>query len=394
MNDRHEIFIVAGEPSGDMIGSLLVKQLLQQRPNTKITAIGGDELARAGAEVRFNIVRDLAIIGFAEVIAKFPQIRKLFRNTVDYLREHRPEMVVLIDYPGFNLRLAREAHRLGIKIVYYVIPQIWAWHKSRINKIKEYVDQSLVILPFEEKLLQEAGANVRYVGHPLLDIMILTMGRDEVFERFEFDPSKKLIGILPGSRRREVDSLLPIMLEAAEKIQAEDPNVQFVLPLASTVKRERVDGHLASAHVDVKVVNSYRYNVRSVMDMALVASGTATLETGLLQCPMVILYRVAYPTWLMAKMLVKVPYAGLINIVAGDMVVPELIQDMCTAQNAADRCLRILSDPAEVKRIKYQLAGVKEKLGGPGASRRAAESILGLCTGEEKGESRRPLAMA
>jgi len=303
-------------------------------------------------------------------------------------------MVVLIDYPGFNLRLAREAHRLGIKIVYYVIPQIWAWHKSRINKIKEYVDQSLVILPFEEKLLQEAGADVRYVGHPLLDIMILTMGRDEVFERFEFDPSKKLIGILPGSRRREVDSLLPIMLEAAEKIQAEEPNVQFVLPLASTVKRERVDGHLASAHVDVKVVNSYRYNVRSVMDLAIVASGTATLETGLLQCPMVILYRVAYPTWLMAKMLVKVPYAGLINIVAGDMVVPELIQDMCTPQNAADRCLRILSDPAEVERIKYQLAGVKEKLGGPGASRRAAESILGLCTGEEKGESRRPLAMA
>ena len=245
MSDRHEIFIVAGEPSGDMIGSLLVKQLLQQRPNTKITAIGGDELERAGAEVRFNIVRDLAIIGFAEVIAKFPQIRRLFRNTVDYLREHRPEMVVLIDYPGFNLRLAREAHRLGIKIVYYVIPQIWAWHKSRINKIKEYVDQSLVILPFEEKLLQEAGADVRYVGHPLLDIMILTMGRDEVFERFEFDPSKKLIGILPGSRRREVDSLLPIMLEAAEKIQAEDPNVQFVLPLASTVKRERVDGRLA-----------------------------------------------------------------------------------------------------------------------------------------------------
>ena len=387
MSARPDIFIVAGEPSGDLIGSLLIRRLLKLDPELRITGIGGDQMSEAGADIRFNIVRDLAIIGFVEVIAKFPKVRRLFNNTIHALKNERPKVLVLIDYPGFNLRLAREAHLLGIKVIYYVIPQVWAWHRSRIHKIREYVDRALVVLPFEERLLRQAGATADYVGHPLLDVMILTMDREEVFRRFDFDPKKKLIGLLPGSRKREVDTLLPILLEAAEKIRAEDPNVQFVLPRASTLRTEQIDRHLAAAQIDVKVVDSYRYNVRNAMDFAIVASGTATLETGLLQCPMVIVYKMSYLTWMLAKYLVDIPYAGLINIVAGDMVVPELLQDQCTAQNIAERCLEILSDPEEIEKIKYQLANVKEKLGGPGASQRAAERILELCAGGPKDEA-------
>jgi lipid-A-disaccharide synthase len=276
--------------------------------------------------------------------------------------------------------LAKKAHQLGIPVVYYVIPQVWAWHRSRIHQLRECVDRSLVVLPFEEPLLRDAGAAVEYVGHPLLDVLILTMDREQVFQKFDLDPGKKLIGLLPGSRKREIDSLLPIMLEAAEKIQAARPDVQFVLPKASSVKREQVDAHLARANVEVKVIESHRYNVRAMCEFALVASGTATLETGLLLCPMAIMYKIAYPTWLIAKMVVKAPYIGLINIVAGDMVVPELIQDQCTAENAAERCLKTLSDPAEIERIQYQLGAVKERLGGGGASRRAAEVVAELCS--------------
>lgn len=379
MTERPDVFIMAGEPSGDLIGSLLIRRLRKLDPEIRITAIGGDQMAEAGADLLNNIVRDLAIIGLVEVITKFPKIKRLFQDTVRFLRERRPRVVVLIDYPGFNLRLAKQAHLLGIKVVYYVIPQVWAWHKSRVKSLRQYVDQSLVVLPFEEKFLQNEGARAEYVGHPLLDVMILTMNRDEVFERFGFDRNRKLIGLLPGSRRREVDSLLPVMLEAAERIRAEMPDVQFVLPRASTVRREQIDRYLAASTAEVKVVDTYRYNVRSALDFAIVASGTATLETGMLLTPMVIVYKIAYLTYVIARLVVKLPYAGLINIVAGDYVVPELLQDQCTAQNVADRALRILRDPAEIERIKVQLARVKEKLGGPGASQRAAEVVLEAC---------------
>lgn len=388
-----EVFIVAGEPSGDLIGSLLVRNLLELRPDLKITCIGGDQMAEAGAEVRVNIVRDLAIIGFAEVVAKFPQIRRLFYDTVAYLRENRPRVLVLIDYPGFNLRLAKKAHELGIKVVYYVIPQVWAWHRSRVHNIRRYVDLCLVIFPFEKDFLEGYGARAEHVGHPLQDIIKITMTREEVCRHFDIDPARRLIGLLPGSRSKEIDALLPIMLEAGEKIREAVPNLQFVLPRASSVELSQIEGHLARASLDVKVVDSFRYNVRKAMDFALVASGTATLETGLLGCPMVILYRVSYPSWFIAKMLIKIPYAGLVNIVADDMVVPELLQDKCTAENVSEHCIRILCDGDEVTRIRYQLDRVREKLGGPGASRRAAEHVLAACDGAiaDKGHTARAI---
>ncbi len=376
-----EIFICAGELSGDLIGSLLIERLRRLDPTLRFTGLGGEAMEAAGATVRHNLVRDLAIIGIAEVIAKYPKIRRVFYDTVDYLRREKPAVLVLIDYPGFNLRLAEQAHRLGIKVVYYVCPQIWAWHKSRIHKLRRFCDKALVILPFEEAFLRQGGVDAEFVGTPWLDLMKLTMDRAQVIEHFELDPNKKLIGLLPGSRRREVETLLPVMLETAEKIKAADPDVQFVIPRATTVRREIFEHLITMSQVPVKIVDAYRYNVRAALDLAIVASGTATLETGLLGTPMIIIYKVHYLSWLIGKSLVKIPYIGLINIVAGDLIAPELIQEQCTPQNIADGALAILRDPREIERARYQFAKVKEKMGGPGASERAARRVLEVIGG-------------
>lgn len=370
-----EVFISAGELSGDQIASFLVRELRKLSPELRFTGLGGDQMLKAGVDVRVNLVKDLAIIGFTEVIAKYPKIRRVFYDTVDYLKKNRPSVLVLIDYPGFNLRLAEEAHKLGVKVIYYVCPQVWAWHRSRVKKIRQYVDKALVILPFEESFMRSNGVEAEFVGTPWLDVMILTMNRDQVFDHFGFDKDKRLVGLLPGSRRKEVEALLPIMLEAAEKIQAERDDVQFVIPRATTVKAELIDHLMTMAQVEVKVVDAFRYNVRSAMDLAIVASGTATLETGLLGCPMAIIYKVHYLSWLIGKQIVKIPYIGLINLVAGDMVVPEFVQDQCTPENIANHCLKMLSDPTEFEKIRFQLDRVKEKMGGPGASKRAAKRV-------------------
>ena len=229
MPPEREIFIIAGELSGDMIGSMLIKQLRKLDPSLRVSGLGGEKMEEAGADILVNLPRDLAIIGFAEVISKYPKIRRVFKDTVNYLRDHRPECIILIDYPGFNLRIAEQAHQIGIKVIYYVCPQVWAWHKSRIMKMRRFIDKALVILPFEETFYREQNLDAEYVGTPWFDMMVLTMRKEEVFEHFGFNPEKKLIGLLPGSRRREVETMLPIMIEAAEKIHAQRPDTQFVI---------------------------------------------------------------------------------------------------------------------------------------------------------------------
>jgi lipid-A-disaccharide synthase len=381
MPPKRSAFIIAGEFSGDLIAAMLIRRLRKLDPDIEVAGLGGERMAEAGAKLLFNLVNDLAIIGFAEVVAKYPKIRRVFLNTVAYLKEHRPDVVVFIDYPGFNLRMAEQAKKLGLKTVYYVCPQVWAWHRSRVVKIRKFIDKALVILPFEESFLRGEGIDAQFVGTPWLDAMVLTMDRQKVIEHFELDPAKKLIGLLPGSRKREVETLLPIMLEAAEKILAAEPNVQFVIPRAPTVKKEIIEHFLTMARAPVKVIDAFRYNARAAMDLAIVASGTATLETGLLGTPEVIVYKVAWLSWMIGKNLVKIPYIGLINIVAGDMIAPELIQEQCTPQNVADRCLLILQDPRERERVVYQLAKVKEKMGGKGASERVAKIVMSMLDG-------------
>lgn len=378
MNRQPHIFILAGEPSGDMIGALLVRELKRVCPESRVAGIGGDRMIEEGADIQFNIVRDLAIIGVTEPIRKYPQIRRLFQDTYRYFREEKPDVLVLIDYPGFNLRVAKQAHQQGIKVVYYVIPQIWAWHKSRVKTLRQYVDRALPILPFEKPFLESEGVAAEFPGHPLMDIMKITMTRNEVFAHFGFDPERRLIGLLPGSRKKEVNALLPVMLGAAERIADAIPGAQFFLPKAPTLDDELIQGHLAKTDLEVKVLDSFRYNIRAAADFALVASGTATLETGILGCPMAILYRVSPLTYWIGKRVVKVPFLGLINLVAEEQLAPEFLQDDCTAEKVGDHTVRMLSDPEALAATREKLGRVREKLGGPGASRRVAEVVCDL----------------
>ena len=372
-----DIFIVAGENSGDLHGSNLVRELLKLDPELTVTGIGGGQLQQAGVKLLANIVDRLAIIGLTGVVKNAERIFRLYRKAIRFLEERRPGVVILIDYPGFNFRVMRAAKERGIPVVYYIMPQVWAWHQSRIYTLRDLTDRMLVVFPFEEKLCQSAGMKqVRYVGHPLLDVMNLTMTRPEVFERFQFDPHKKLIGLLPGSRKPEIDRILPAMLGAAERIKKAIPDVQFALPRASTIKPELIQYYLSASDVEVKVVDAFRYNVRSVMDFALVKSGTSTLETAILKCPMVIIYKVSFLAWLIGKSVVKLPFIGLVNIIAGEMIVPELLQNEATPMNIAERTIALLGDEKQLENIRYALAKVTEKLGGPGASIRAAQEVI------------------
>jgi len=379
-----DIFIVAGENSGDLHGSNLVRELLRLDPELRITGIGGGQLQQAGVRLIANIVDRLAIIGLTGVVKNAERLFRLYIKVLRYLDEYHPSVVILIDYPGFNFRVMRAAKKRGIPVVYYIMPQVWAWHQSRIYTLRDLTDRMLVAFPFEEKLCQSCGMKqVRYVGHPLLDAMNLTMTKEEVFDKFRFNPHQKLIGLLPGSRKPEIDRLLPPMLGAAERIRKAIPDVQFALPRASTIKPELIQYYLSTSDVDVKVVDAFRYNVRSAMDFALVKSGTSTLETAILNCPMVIIYKVSFLAWLIGKSVVKLPYIGLVNIIAGEMIVPELLQNEATPMNIADKAIALLRDEEQLENIRYALTKVKEKLGGPGASLRAAHQVL-----EVVGESR------
>ncbi len=379
-----KIFIIAGENSGDLHGSNLVRALLSHSPEAEFYGLGGEQLERAGVKLLCNIVEKLAIVGFVEVVTKYFALKRVLNSTAEFLEKERPDAVILIDYPGFNLRIARIAHELGIKVFYYIAPQVWAWAKGRVKKIAQFVDKVFVVLPFEVSFFEQEGVDVSYVGHPLLDIMNLTMTKDEVFKYFDFDPGKKLIGILPGSRKSEVKRHLDIMVQAADLIYQKRKDIQFVIPRASTIKRTLLEYDLARAEVPIKVVDQYRYNVRSAMDFAIVASGTATLETAFLGCPMVIIYKGSFLSYMIAKSLVNLPYIGLVNIVAGEMLVPELIQNEATAQNISRKVLEMLDDPEMLIAIKHEMKKIKEKMGGPGASDRAAQQMLAILRSERK----------
>ena len=372
-----DLFIIAGENSGDLHGSNLVRELLKLDPSLRISGIGGSQMRQAGVNLLANIVDRLAIIGFTGVIKNAERLFRLYRKVVHFLDDVRPAAVILIDYPGFNFKVMRAAKKRGIPVVYYIMPQVWAWHRSRIYTLKELTERLLVVFPFEKKLCESVNIKqVRYVGHPLLDVMNLTMSKEEVFAKFNFDPKKKLIGLLPGSRKPEIDRLLPAMLGAAERIQKALPDVQFALPRASTIKPELIQYYLSTANVEVRMVDAFRYNVRSAMDFALVKSGTSTLETAILGCPMVVVYKVSFIAWIIGKSVVKLPYIGLVNIIAGEMLVPELLQNEATPMNIAEKTIEMLQDEKRLDGVRYALQKVTEKLGGPGASRLAAENVL------------------
>jgi lipid-A-disaccharide synthase len=320
------ILIVTGEASGDLHGSNLVKELLAIDPSLRVYGVGGKKMRDVGIEIIFD-AGDLAVVGISEVLRKAPTIFKAYNKLKRTLDSEKPDLVVLIDYPGFNLRFAKEVKKRDIPIVYYISPQVWAWRKGRSQKIAELVDKMLVIFPFEVSIYQKYKMDVAYVGHPLLDEFDRRVSKDEILENLNLDPAATTIALIPGSRCEEITRLLPVMYEAARIIKKKIPHVQFVLPIANTLDFQFVRGYMEDRSVPVKIVENNFYEVLAISDCAVVTSGTATLEAAFMTVPMVIVYKVSPLTYFIGKSLVKMDYISLPNIVAGKKIVPELIQN-------------------------------------------------------------------
>jgi lipid-A-disaccharide synthase len=366
------IMIIAGEASGDMHGANLVREMLKIDPALNFYGIGGNKLREEGVKLLAN-ASDMAVVGLTEVVSKLGSILKIMGMMKKSLDKRRPDLVILIDYPDFNLPLAKAAKKRGIKVFYYISPQVWAWRKGRIGQIKKTVDKMAVILPFEVDIYGQKGFPVSYVGHPLLDMVKLNYSKQESRKKFGLAENKITIGILPGSRLSEVGKLMPELLRAAEILAQKMPDIQFVLPLADTLEETSVTEIISRFNVKVKVISGHTYDVISCADLALVASGTATLETGLLGVPMVIVYKISLLSYIIGRLIVDVNNIGLVNIIAGKTIVPELIQNNASGERIAEEALAILTNKEKKQEMIKELEAIRAKLGEPGAARRAAQ---------------------
>ncbi len=371
------ILIVTGEASGDLHGGNLATALRLLRPDVQILGAGGPKMKAAGVELIPGIER-LDVVG----MVGWKQLRAAWRNYVilkRLLNQSRFDAVVFIDHPGLNLHLATMAKRAGQRVVYYIAPQIWAWRPGRIRRIKRAVDRMLVILPFEATLYRQAGVPCEFVGHPLLDAVASSYDRAELRKRFELDPDALVIGLLPGSRASEVRDLFPLMLGAAERLSSLHAGAQFVVAQASSIKEGLLDALSAGCGTKIRVFRDQASEVIAASDLLLVASGTATLQGAVIGTPMVITYRTSWMSYWLARLLIRVNWIGLVNIVAGRGIVTELIQHEATAERLSEAAHRLLSDEAALSGMRAAFRAVRDSLGSPGASRRAAEAVLKEC---------------
>ncbi len=377
---QRTVAIVAGEASGDMHGASLVLALKKLDPTLRFYGVGGEKMRSAGVELLADSA-EMAVVGLTEVFFKLPFILKVLRRLQDSFRRRRPEVVILVDYPDFNLRLAKAAHAQGLKVFYYISPQVWAWRKGRIDKIRAFVDKIAVILPFEVPLYREAGVEAVFVGHPLLDTIPARPAADAARRKIGLQEGTPIVALLPGSRRSEVAKLLPVCLEAAARMQAQMGHqgaIQFVLPLASTLSRDFITATLGSSRQEIKVVADSLYECLAAADLAIVASGTATLETALMGTPMIIIYKVSRLSYLIGRACIRVKNIGLANIIAGQTVAPELIQDEANPHRLAELAGELLSNPARRAAMTAEFAQIREKLGQAGAAARTARLVYDM----------------
>ena len=377
MKNRRTVLIVAGEASGDLHGARLVREMKAIDPSLSFCGVGGRNLEAEGVRL---IARssEMAVVGLTEVFSKLRFIAGVYFRLRGMLRAGKPDLVILIDYPDFNLRLASEAKRAGVPVFYYISPQVWAWRKNRIHRIRQVVDRMAVILPFEKEVYAEMGVDVDFVGHPLLDAVNRSRSRTEALAAFGLRDARPIVALLPGSREKEVTSLLPEMAGAAGILVRDFPGTQFVLPLAETVDPALVQDILRGHAAPVTVLPGQMYDAVGISDAAMVASGTATLETALLGTPMVIAYRISPLTAAVGRRVIRVKHIGLVNLIAGKTLVPELVQDDANAARLAAEVKAILADRQRSDVMRSELAAIRRKLGEPGAARRAAELAVDL----------------
>ena len=368
------ILISAGEASGDIHAAAVTAAIKKIDSSAEVFGMGGDALRNAGGEVLFDI-KDHGVMGFVEVLKKLPDLFKLRDDFEKVMDERKPDCLITVDYPGFNMKLAKLAHDKGIPVVSYIAPSAWAWHKSRAKKVAKIVDKVACIFPFEYDVYKEAGAYVEFVGHPLVDIVKPSMTKEEAMAFAGKEEGKKLILLMPGSRLMEIEKMLPTLLEAAKIIKKQLPEVSFVMPRAGTIPISLLEEKIQVSGLDVKITEGNNYDLFSVADLALATSGTVTLEAALCGLGSVIVYKTNPVTYFIAKLLVNIPHIGLPNIVAAKSVVPELIQNDFTPTKVAQEALALLESERNAK-MKEDLDYVKERLGKPGAVGRVAELVL------------------
>ena len=368
------LFFSAGESSGDLHGSHLIRALKTLEPALECEGLGGTRMQAAGMTLHTDLA-GRAIMGFAEVVRSFGYVRRVFLDTVERLKQSKPDGLVLIDYPGFNMRLARRAKALGIPVVYYISPQVWAWKKGRVHAMAKTVEKMLVILPFEKPLYDAAGLDCAYVGHPLLDQL------DHIDPKDTYRHGL-VIGLLPGSRAQEIERILGVMLEVARGIRERHPEARFVAPCVDDDRAQQIRSTAGDFPLEVAVGGVY--DLLAGARFCLVASGTATVETALFEVPMVVLYKVKALTYMLAKILVDVDAIAMVNILSGRHVVPEFIQADATAANIVPRALELIDDTPARETMTADLKCIRDTLA-TGASENAAREILAVIEGNSHG---------
>lgn len=378
-----KVMICVGEASGDLHGASVAEALKGMQPDIGLLGMGGSNMREAGVDIVYDIA-DIGVMGITEIFMKLPNFFRL-RDTLSLIMDQRrPDVLVLIDYGGFNMALAQTAKKKGIPVVYYICPKAWIWGKWRAKAIAGWVRKVAAIFPFEADFYRTAGACVSFVGHPLVDIVQPSMDREAAYRHFGVDPERPLVLLLPGSRRQEVESLLDLMLASAREIRASIPDCQFFLPVAPTIPIERIESAVLASGVPVTLTRNSTYNLMQIADCAIAASGTVTLEAALMGLPSVIVYRVQVATYWVIRMLASVTHIGLPNIIAGRLILPELIQNEATSDNVSQETIRLLQDAAVREKAIAGLREVRVNLGEPGAVRRVAQIVLDVAAEGKK----------
>ncbi|RKY89329.1 lipid-A-disaccharide synthase [candidate division KSB1 bacterium] len=368
------ILIIAGEPSGDLLGAPLISALKKLNENIEIYGIGGNLMINEGLKNIFHIDQ-LSIMGITEIIRKIPFMMKVFIRMKKEIAMRKPDIIVLIDYPGFNLRFAKIAKKKGFKVFYYVSPQIWAWRKKRIKSIAKYVDTMAVVFKFEEDIYKKEKINAEFVSHPALERIKINLSKEEFLSKYKIRHSAPVIGLLPGSRKQEVMKIFPIMIEAVDKIKKKLGNLQVVVGNHPSLEKSLYEYYIKDS-TDIFLTGEDIYESIKYSDFLIISSGTATIESAILETPMLIVYRVSPITYYLGKYLVKLPYIGMVNILAGKMIVPELIQKRFNSESVAETVIDFLNNPDKINNMKEELRKVKSSLGDGSASTRTAELIL------------------
>jgi lipid-A-disaccharide synthase len=373
--------LVAGESSGDMYGADVALALMGRFPGCQIFGLGGQKMRQAGVELEGDI-QHTAAMGPLAAFSQLGGLFRVFRRLVDLVETSPPDVAILIDFPDFNLRLAKRIKTANIPIIYYVSPQVWAWREGRVKQIRQLVTKMLVIFPFEERIYRDAGVEVEFVGHPLIETVRATKTKEEFCRAHRIDPSRPLMAILPGSRKKEIRHILPTLCEVVDRILVAKPDIQFVLPVAPNLDRSLVEGIVGNHRITV--ISGDTYNALRYARAAIVASGTATLEAALLGTPEVIVYRIsAVEAWFLGKFFLRVRLFGIVNIIMGEEIVPELFQDRFTADLVSKAAIKLIDDVWLQSKIRGNYETLRRQLRGGKVAERVAAAVAGAISREQ-----------